>query len=305
MNGGGTEAWVPVAVYRSTSSAAMVKKEQIVLERDSGPRPVARKEEKDSRKVATDTRSCWSCGKTGHNAANCTKESWNRSLNAVEDKSDISEEVHEDDDELHAWCLLEESENEQWQEVMSEESELKLKKLAHEPLLRVENNSCASPRKVIDVKDNWVNIRATMDTGAAGHGMRAEMFPRVKLVARPTKKFVAANGEKSRTRVRKPYHSSPLKECTCAHIQECVRCEPLDLNEQGRASWQRRGAGCKESAHSNQSRRHSHQAGREQRGVHHGHVGCASMKLFRFSAGKDTEWLECYKQTCKTKDEVQ
>ena len=29
-------------------------------------------------------------------------------------------EVHEDDDELHAWCLLEERENVQWQEVMSD-----------------------------------------------------------------------------------------------------------------------------------------------------------------------------------------
>ena len=42
-------------------------------------------------------------GKTGRIAANCT--------NAVdEDKGDISEEVHEDEDELHAWCLLEERE---------------------------------------------------------------------------------------------------------------------------------------------------------------------------------------------------
>ena len=51
-----------------------------------------------------DARVCWSCGKPGHIGANCVKESWNRSLNAVEeDKGDISEEVHEDDDELHAW----------------------------------------------------------------------------------------------------------------------------------------------------------------------------------------------------------
>ena len=36
-----------------------------------------------------------------------------------EDKGDISEEVREDEDELHAWCLLEESEKEQWQDVIS------------------------------------------------------------------------------------------------------------------------------------------------------------------------------------------
>ena len=53
-----------------------------------------------------DIRVCWSCGKTAHIEANCTKGSWNKSLNAVEeDKRDISEEVDEDEDELHAWCL--------------------------------------------------------------------------------------------------------------------------------------------------------------------------------------------------------
>ena len=55
-------------------------------------------------------------------------------------------------------------------------SKLKTKKFAHESLLSVENNSCASPRKVIEVKDNWVYTRAIMDTGAAGHVMPSEMF---------------------------------------------------------------------------------------------------------------------------------
>ena len=53
-----------------------------------------------------------------------------------------------------------------------------------------------SPRKVIEVKDMWANIRVTMDTGAAGHAMPAEMFPRVELDRTSTAKtFVAANGE--------------------------------------------------------------------------------------------------------------
>ena len=96
-------------------------------------------------------------GKPGHIAANYVKGSWNRSLNALEeDKGDISEEVHEDDDELQAWCLLEESENERWQEVVSKKSTLKSKKVAHESMPSVENKSYASPRKV---KDIWVNIR--------------------------------------------------------------------------------------------------------------------------------------------------
>ena len=48
----GTEERVPVGVYRNISTVAKVKKERIVLERDSGPRPEARKEERDKRKVA-------------------------------------------------------------------------------------------------------------------------------------------------------------------------------------------------------------------------------------------------------------
>ena len=139
---------------------------------------------------------CLNCGKTGHIAAHCTKGSCNKSLNAVEeDKGDIREEVREDEDELHAWCVLEESENEQRQEVTSRKSKLK-KKLDHEPLLSVENNSGVLPRKIIEVKDKWVNIRATMDTGAAGDVVLTQMFPRVKLDrTNTTKRFVAANGE--------------------------------------------------------------------------------------------------------------
>ena len=41
-----------------------------------------------------DTRVCWSCGKTGHIAANCTKGNWNRSPNAVDEyKGNISKEI--------------------------------------------------------------------------------------------------------------------------------------------------------------------------------------------------------------------
>ena len=48
----GVEERVPVGAYRSTSTAAKAKQERIVLERDSGPRLEARKEEKGKRKVA-------------------------------------------------------------------------------------------------------------------------------------------------------------------------------------------------------------------------------------------------------------
>ena len=192
-----------------------------------------------------DTRVCWRCGKTGHIAANCTEGSWNKCLNAVEeDKGDICEEVHEDEDELRAWCLLEESENEQWQEVISKKSKLKTKKLAHESLLSVEHNSCASPRKVIEVKDNWVKIRATVDTGDAGHVMPAEMFPRVNLDrTSATKKFVAANGERIKYMGEK---TIPFKSVEGVH--RCIKfrsanvVKPLTSMRKVVQSWQCRGA---------------------------------------------------------------
>ena len=164
---------------------------------------------------------------------------------ADEDKGDISEEVHEDEDELHAWCSLEESENEQCQEVMSKRSKAKLKKLAHGSLRSVKNSSCASPKKAVEVKDNWANIRATMDTGAAGHVMPAEMFPRVKLDSTSaTKKFVTANGERIKDLGEK---TIPFKSAEGVH--RCRKCrsasvvQPIDLIEKGRARWQCRDAG--------------------------------------------------------------
>ena len=79
----------------------------------------------------------------------------------------------------------------------------------HESLLSVENNACVPPRKVLEVKDIWVNIRATLDTGAAGHVKPAEMFPRVKLDRTSTTKiFSAADGERIQDLgERRPYHS--------------------------------------------------------------------------------------------------
>ena len=220
----GTEARVPAGAYRSTSTAAMAKKERIVLERDSGPRPEARKEEKGKRKVAKVTPEfAGAVGNLRHIAAICVKGSWNRSLNAVEEDKGDCGKVREDDDELHARCLLEESENEQWQEVTSKKSKMKTEKFAHESLRSVENNSCAW--KVMEVKDNCLNIKATMDIGAAGHVMPAERFPRVKLDrTTTTKKFVAANGEEIEDLGEK---TIPFKSVEGVH--RCIKSEARKL----------------------------------------------------------------------------
>ena len=82
-----------------------------------------------------------------------------------------------------------------WQEVTSKKSKLKKQKLDHESLPSFENNSGVPPRKIIEVKDTWVNVRATMDTGAAGHVMPAEMFgDRIKDLCEKTIPFKSAKG---------------------------------------------------------------------------------------------------------------
>ena len=56
------------------------------------------------------------------------------------------------------------------EEVNNKKSKLKKKKkVGHKSMSSVENDSGVLPREVIEVKDNRVNIRATMDTGGAGH----------------------------------------------------------------------------------------------------------------------------------------
>ena len=69
-----------------------------------------------------ETRTCWTCGMTGHIAAWCRKGG-NKNLYAIdEDDSENAEESAVNKEDPQAWCLLEESENEQWQEVISRRS---------------------------------------------------------------------------------------------------------------------------------------------------------------------------------------
>ena len=77
-----------------------------------------------------------------------------------------------------------------------------------------------------------------MDTGAAGHAMPAEMFPRVELDRTSTaKKFVAANGENIKGE-KTILFKSRGRSAQVHKFQKRKRCEALDLNEKGRASWQ-------------------------------------------------------------------
>ena len=88
----------------------------------------------------------------------------------------------------------------------------------HGEQLQVESIEEEQCPKKIEVKDKWVKVRVTMDSGAAGHVMPETMFPRVKLERKTTpKKFVAANGEQIKDLGEK---TIPFK--TNEGIQRCI-----------------------------------------------------------------------------------
>ena len=63
----------------------------------------------------------------------------------------------------------------------------------------VENSQTSSSKNIIEVMHKWVNVRVTMDSGAAGHVTPEGMFPYVKLdrITSPWR-FVEANGRQTR-----------------------------------------------------------------------------------------------------------
>ena len=70
----------------------------------------------------------------------------------------------------------------------------------------------------MEVKDKWVKVRVTMDSGAARRLMLETMFPRVKLERKTSpKKFVAANGEQVKDLGEK---NIPFK--TNEGVQRCI-----------------------------------------------------------------------------------
>ena len=124
----------------------------------------------------------------------------------------------EEEDDLQAWCLLEESESEQWREVIHRRSKQKAKKANQSSLLSVENSQSAGSKKIVETKDKWVKVRVTMHTGAAGHVMLESMFPNVRLERKMSpKKFVAANGEQIKDLGEKNF---PFR--TNEGIQRCI-----------------------------------------------------------------------------------
>ena len=103
------------AVYKGTKENGVSAKVKIGMrkaakvermeERTRGRRATARKEEKSKRRMAKgETRTCWTCGKTGHIAAWCRKGG-NKHLYAIdEDDFENAEGSTDNEEELQAWC---------------------------------------------------------------------------------------------------------------------------------------------------------------------------------------------------------
>ena len=86
-------------------------------------------------------------------AAGCRKGG-SKNLYAVdEDENENIEESVEEEDDLQTWCLLEESESEQWQEVISKRSKQRAKRVNQASLLSVESCKNSDSKKVVEMKD--------------------------------------------------------------------------------------------------------------------------------------------------------
>ena len=210
-----------------------------IEERIRGRRAAARKEEKGKKMVAKEIpRTCWTCGKTGHIAAWCRKGG-NKKLYAVdEDDGENAEESTENEEDLQAWCLLEESENEQWQEVISKQNKRRVKKDNQASLLSIENSHNSNLKKIVEVKDKRVKVRVAMDSGAAGQNDVSTSSLSEK---RHRRSLWPQMESESKTWVRKQFHSRQTTEVH--NSQKCKCCQTPHFNARGRPSWKHCGAG--------------------------------------------------------------
>ena len=165
-------------------------------ERTIGRKAVARKEAKGKRKAARETSE-----RAGRAARQDTLQ---KNLYAIdEDGSENAEESAENEEDLQAWCTLE----------VSRGSKQRMKKVNQASLLSVETCNSSSPKKIVEVKDKWVKVGVTLDSGAAGHVMPETMFSHVKPSEKRRRRSLWHQMEnKSKTWVRKQFHSRQTRE---------------------------------------------------------------------------------------------
>ena len=134
---------------------------------------------------------------------------------------------------------MEESEREEWQEVISR------KDTTTEQSLSSVTGECGKQsrlnfQEIIEVKDKWVTVRSTMDSGAARHVMIQGMFLRMRLERKTApKKFVAATGAQIRDLGEKtiPFMTNE-RDSQIQNIHECERGQTSHINAECRPSWQ-------------------------------------------------------------------
>ena len=74
---------------------------------------------------------------------------------AIDEDDSEHEETNDSEEVLQAWCLLEECENEQRQDVVSKRQKQKMKKANPASLLSEESSHNLKTKEIIEVKDTW------------------------------------------------------------------------------------------------------------------------------------------------------
>ena len=88
---------------------------------------------------------CYDCDMKEHIAAFCSK-AWSKGLNALDEGEErILGDTNENDDELHAWCMLENVNNG------------RRSSASRHPFLSYENMPTHHPKIITHVKAGWVN----------------------------------------------------------------------------------------------------------------------------------------------------
>ena len=116
--------------------------------------------------------------------------------------------------------------------MISRRSKQRAKKVNQASLLSVESSHNLSPKKIVEVKDKWVKVSVTMDSGAAGHVMPETMFPHVKLERKTSpERFVAANGEQIKDLGEKNNSIQDKRgNPEAQNIQKCECCQTTHFN---------------------------------------------------------------------------
>ena len=187
--------------------------------------------------------------------------------------------MHEDDDELPAWCLSEESENEQMAGRRQQEID-------------------------IEVQDNLGEHQGHHGQKELQgmHVVPAEMFPASEAGPHDRKQrhSLQQMEKKSKTWVRK---TIPFKSVEGVH--RCIQFRSANVVKPLISMRKVVQAGNVVVHIRDTWRWQSHQAGCEQRGVHHGHVSVPRRNWSGFQLAGTVSGSSVTKQTCKTKDAVQ